>query len=173
MKQEEIIMKKIDPKALEQNVFSLIGDKWMLITAGTAEKCNTMTAAWGGLGVIWGTPAATCYIRPQRYTKEFVDREEYFTLAFFGEEYRKALQLCGSRSGRDVDKVKECGFTVKAAECGAPYFEEAELVLVCRKRFVQPLEAANMPQDVKEKWYPEKDYHIMYIGEIVEALVKD
>lgn len=166
-------MRKIDPKALDKNVFSAIGDQWMLITAGTVEQCNTMTASWGGLGVIWNAPSATCYIRPQRYTKEFVDREEYFTLAFFGEEHRKALALCGSKSGRDIDKVKECGFTVKAAECGAPYFEEAELVLVCRKRFVQPMDPANIPQDVKDRFYAEKDYHVMYIGEIVEVLVKD
>ena len=153
------MLKPIDPKAIDQNVFSLIGEKWMLITAGTAERCNTMTASWGGLGVIWGAPSATCYIRPQRYTKEFVDREEYFTLAFFGEEYRDALALCGSKSGREVDKVKECGFTVKTARCGAPYFEEAELVLVCRKRFVQPMDPARLPEDVKERWYPQKDYH--------------
>ena len=165
-------MKKIDVKDLKQNVFSLIGDQWMLITAGTAEKCNTMTASWGGLGVCGGTPAATCYIRPQRYTKEFVDREEYFTLSFFDESYRPQLSLCGSKSGRDVDKVKECGFTVKTAECGAPYFEEASLVLVCRKRFAQPMDPQRMPDDVKERWYPQKDYHTMYIGEIVEALTK-
>ena len=166
-------MRKIDPKTLDKNVFSAIGDQWMLITAGTASQCNTMTASWGGLGVIWGAPAATCYIRPQRYTKEFVDREDYFTLSFFGEEHRKALQLCGSKSGREVDKVKECGFTVRAAECGAPWFEEAELVLVCRKRFVQPMDPDNIPQDVKDRFYPEEDYHVMYIGEIVEVLVKE
>ena len=165
-------MRKIDPKTLDQNVFSLIGDQWMLITAGTPEHCNTMTASWGGLGVIWGAPSATCYIRPQRYTKEFVDREEYFTLTFFGEEYRKALQLCGSKSGRDVDKVKECGFTVQAAECGAPYFAEAELVLVCRKRFTQPMAEENIPQEIREKWYPQKDYHTLYIGEIIDVLAR-
>lgn len=166
-------MRKIDLKALDKNVFSAIADQWMLITAGTADRCNTMTASWGGLGVIWNIPSATCYIRPQRYTKEFVDREDYFTLSFFGEEHRKSLQLCGSRSGREIDKVKECGFTVKAAECGAPYFEEAELVLVCRKWFVQPMDPDNMPQEIKDKFYPQKDYHVMYIGEIVEVLVKD
>lgn len=165
-------MKKIDPKDVSQNVFSLIGDQWMLITAGTAEKCNTMTASWGGLGVIWGAPAATCYIRPQRYTKEFVDREEYFTLAFFGEEWRRQLTLCGTKSGREADKVKECGFTVKTADCGAPYFEEADLVLVCRKRFAQDMDPANIPEDVKEKWYSNRDYHTLYIGEIVEVLQK-
>lgn len=166
------MFQSVDPKSLDQNVFSLIGDQWMLITAGTAEACNTMTASWGGLGVIWGAPAATCYIRPQRYTKEFVDREEYFTLTFFPEEYRKALSLCGSKSGREMDKVKECGFTVKTASCGAPYFEEAELVLVCRKRFAQAMDPNNIPQEIKEKWYPQKDYHTMYIGEIVEVLKK-
>lgn len=166
------MFQSINPKDLKDNVFSLIGDKWMLITAGSAERCNTMTASWGGLGVIWGAPAATCYIRPQRYTKEFVDREECFTLSFFGEELRKQLSLCGSKSGRDVDKVKECGFTVQTARCGAPYFEEADLVLVCRKRFAQEMDPDNMAQDVKEKWYSNQDYHTMYIGEIVEILKK-
>ena len=80
---------RIDPKELNQNVFSMIGEQWMLVTAGTVERCNTMTASWGGLGVLWGAPAATIYLRPQRYTKEFVDREEYFTLAFFGEDIRR------------------------------------------------------------------------------------
>ena len=164
------MFKTVDPKELKDNVFSLIGDRWMLITAGTGEDLNTMTASWGGLGILWGSPVATCYIRPQRYTKEFVDREEYFTLTFFEEEYRQALALCGSKSGRQVDKVKECGFTVKTAPCGAPYFEEASLVLVCRKRFAQEMDPANIPEDVKASFYPAQDYHTMYIGEIVEVL---
>ena len=162
----------IDPKDLKENVFSLIGEQWMLITAGTAERCNTMTASWGGLGVIWGAPAATCYIRPQRYTKEFIDREECFTLSFFDKEYRPALSLCGAKSGRDIDKVKECGFTVRTAACGAPYFEEARLVLVCRKRFAQEMHASCIDPEIQEKHYPKRDYHTMYIGEIVEVLSK-
>ena len=167
------MFKKIAPKELKENPFSLIGDKWMLITAGTEERCNTMTASWGGLGVIWGAPAATCYIRPQRYTKEFIDQEEYFTLTFFGEEYRKALSLCGSKSGRDIDKVKECGFTVKTAECGAPYFEQAELVLVCRKLYADDLRPEKFTdQSLDGRWYPEHDYHRMYVGEVVQVLKK-
>ena len=166
------MLRNIDPKQITKNPFSMIGDQWMLITAGSGEKCNTMTASWGGVGVLWQAPVATCYVRPQRYTKQFLDTEEYFTLTFFGEEYRDALKLCGSKSGRDVDKVKECGFTVKAAECGAPYFEEAELVIVCRKRYVQDFDPAAIPDDVKEKQYPNRDYHTMYIGEIVEVLSK-
>ena len=162
---------KIDPKSLDLNAFSAIGEKWMLITAGTKEKCNTMTASWGALGVLWGAPMATVYIRPQRYTKQFVDENEYFTLSFFPEQYRQQLSLCGTKSGREVDKVKECGFTVAEGEGGAPYFEQAELVLVCRKRMAVPMDPAAMPEDVKEKWY-EGDYHTMYWGEIVEALVQ-
>ena len=168
------MLKPIDPKAIDQNVFSLIGEKWMLITAGTAERCNTMTASWGGLGVIWGAPAATCYIRPQRYTKEFVDREEYFTLAFFGEEHRKALALCGSKSGREVDKAAECGFTVAAGAGNAPYFEQAELVLVCRKLFRQAMdEDCFLDKSLIEKHYPGGDFHVTYVGEIVECLVRE
>lgn len=165
------MFKKVDPRSLSFNVFSAIGDQWMLITAGTPEKCNTMTASWGGMGVLWGTPTAIIYIRPQRYTKQFVDGSEYFTLSFFSEQYRKQLSLCGSKSGRDIDKVKECGFTVSAGEGNAPYFEEAELVLVCRKWMVMPMNPGAMPEDVKEKWY-NGDYHDIYWGEIVEALQK-
>lgn len=166
------MFEKIDPKALDQNVFSLIGDQWMLITAGKQDQCNTMTASWGGLGVLWGKPVATVYIRPQRYTLEFVEREDTFTLCFFGEQYRKALALCGSKSGRDVDKVKECGFTVATAE-GAPYFEEADLVLVCKKAYWQDMDPTHfLDGEIDSKWYPGKDYHRIFIGETVEVLRK-
>lgn len=165
------MFQKIDPKELKFNVFSAIGDQWMLITAGTVEHCNTMTASWGGLGILWGKPMAIAYIRPQRYTKQFVDESEYFTLTFFSENWRKQLALCGTKSGRDMDKVKECGFTVAAAEGGAPYFEEAELVLVCRKQMMMPMAPAAIPSEVKEKHY-DGDYHDIYWGEIVEVLVK-
>lgn len=165
------MFQKVDPKELKFNVFSAIGDQWMLITAGTVEHCNTMTASWGGLGILWGKPMAIAYIRPQRYTKQFVDESEYFTLTFFSENWRKQLALCGTKSGRDMDKVKECGFTVAAAEGGAPYFEEAELVLVCRKQMMMPMAPAAIPNEVKEKHY-DGDYHDIYWGEIVEVLVK-
>lgn len=85
------MLEKCDIKSVKGNVFSMIGDQWMLITAGTPERCNTMTASWGGLGVLWGANVATCYIRPQRYTYEFMEESEFFTLCFFGEAYRKAL----------------------------------------------------------------------------------
>ena len=165
-------MREIRPEELQKNPFQMIGKEWLLVTAEKDGKANTMTASWGGLGILWGSPIAIAYILPQRDTKEFVDREEYFTLSFFGPEYRPQLALCGSKSGRDVDKVAECGFTVATAAGDAPYFEEADMVLVCRKRMAQRMNPSYIPEDVREKWYPEGDYHTMYIGEIVEALVK-
>ena len=163
------MLQKIDPKSIDGNVFSLIGDQWMLITAGTAERCNTMTASWGGLGVLWGKNVATAYIRPQRYTYEFVEREDYFTLSFFGEAYRSQLALCGAKSGREVDKVKECGFTVETGAGGAPYFAQADLVLVCRKLYWQDLDPAHFLDGSIGDHYANHDYHRMYIGEIAEA----
>lgn len=164
---------KIDPREMDGNVFQRIGDQWMLITAGDKAACNTMTASWGGLGILWGEPVATAYVRPQRYTKEFMDREKYFSLSFYGEEYRKALGLCGTKSGRDIDKVKECGFTVEYAYGDTPYFTQAELVLVCEKLYADELKPEKFIDTTPaEKWYPEKDWHTFYIGKIVEVLKK-
>lgn len=164
------MFQKVDPKSLDNNVFSLLTDQWMLITAGTKENCNTMTASWGGLGVLWGKNIAMCVIRPQRYTMEFMEQGDYYTLAFFGEEQRGNLAFCGKESGRQVDKVEHCGFTLAEAECGAPYFEEAKLVLVCKKLYWQDLDPSHFTdQELDEKWYPGKDYHRMFIGEIVEV----
>lgn len=162
-----------DPRDLSGNVFSLIGDHWMLITAGTRTCCNTMTASWGGLGIMWGMPVAVCGIRPGRYTREFMESHDYYTLSFFPDQYRQELSLCGSKSGRDVDKIEACGFTVAEATEGAPYFEQARLVLVCRKLYRQDLDPdCFVDHDPDEKWYPGKDYHRMYTGEIVQVLEK-
>ena len=167
------MFKKIKPEEIGQNLFTLLNDQWMLVTAGTPEDCNTMTASWGGLGVLWRRDVAMCVVRPQRYTMEFLEREEYFTLSFFGDRCRKELALCGAKSGRDIDKVKECGFTVAAAAGNAPYFEEAQLVLVCRKLYWQDLEPGQFTDPaIPAECYPEKDFHRMYIGEIVEVLQK-
>ena len=92
--------KEIKPEELNFNPFTRIGSDWMLLTAGTEDKFNTMTASWGGAGVFWGKPAVTCYIRPQRYTKEFIDKEELFSVSFLKDGHRDALKLCGSVSGR-------------------------------------------------------------------------
>ena len=165
------MFRSVDAKELSLNPFAAVGDEWMLITAGTKENCNTMTASWGGLGVLWYKNVATIYIRPQRYTKKFVDEQEYFTLTFFGDDHRDALALCGSKSGRDMDKIAACGFTVAEAACGAPYFEEARLVLVCRKLYEDTLKPERFLDPACDAaCYPNRDHHTFYIAEIVEAL---
>ena len=167
------MLQKIDPKTLTVNPFTLIGDQWMLITAGTPEHCNTMTASWGGVGVMWAEPSATCYIRPQRYTKEFVDKEELFSVSFLKDGYRDALKLCGSVSGRDHDKIKEAGLTPVFID-GVPAFEEADTILICRKMYRTSMNPADfIDKDADSKFYPEKDYHDMYIAEIVKAVVAE
>ncbi len=150
------------------NPFETIGQKWLLISAGTEEKWNTMTASWGGLGVIWGKPSATCYIRRSRYTKEFVDNSEYFTLTVLQDGYRDALTRLGSNSGRDIDKMHGSGLTPVFID-GQPTFEEAKMVLICRKRCKSGISPEDMTEDILERWYSDHDYHTMYIGEIVTA----
>lgn len=131
-----------------------------------------MTASWGGVGVLWGKNVVTTYIRPQRYTKEFVDAQDVFTITFFGENYRKALALCGKVSGRDADKIKEAGLTPYFVD-GTTAFEEAEMVLVCRKLYADEIKSEKfIATENDERWYPEKDYHTMYIAEITKVLVK-
>jgi len=161
--------KEINAAELDFNPFQKIGSDWMLITAGTEEKFNTMTASWGGAGVLWGKNTVTCYIRPQRYTKEFVDANDTFTLSFFKPEYKDALTLCGRVSGRDCDKITQAGLTPCFLD-GTPSFKEASLVFVCRKLYKTEM----LPKDFlaienDAKWYPEHDYHTLYIAEILKA----
>ena len=150
------------------NPFEKIGKQWLLVSAGDESKWNTMTASWGGVGVIWGKPSATCYIRHSRYTKEFVDNNEYFTLTFLQDGNRDALNLLGSKSGRDIDKMHESGLTPVFVD-GQPTFAEAELVLVCRKRCCAEIPPESLEAETRERWYADQDYHAMYIGEIVAA----
>ncbi len=164
--------KEINAKELGENPFKLIGEDWALVTAGSKESFNTMTVSWGGVGIMWGKPCAFTFIRPQRYTFRFTENNDYYTMSFFDEKYRAALKLCGSKSGRDVDKVKETGLTPAFTENGAVYFEEAKLVLVCKKLYAQSLneESITDGESVK-KWY-DNDYHKMYISEITKVLIK-
>lgn len=165
--------KEVKAEELELNPFEKIGREWLLITAGDGEKSNTMTASWGAMGVMWGKNAVTVYIRPQRYTKEFVDREELFTISVLPESLRKALNYCGTVSGKGIDKIKEAGLTPYPVE-GTVGIQEADLIMVCRKMYHDVIKPECF--DVKEndeKWYPERDYHMMYIAEVVKVLVKE
>ena len=150
-------------------IFSQFDKKWALITAGNKDSFNTMTISWGGMGTIWNKPVVTAYVRTSRYTHEFIDREDYFTVSFFPEEYKKTLGVLGSKSGRDMDKMHDSGLTAKVLE-NSVTFEEAELTLVCKKLFKQELDPANMPEDVVNAFYSGDAPHDMYIGEVVEII---
>ena len=165
-------MKAIEPNLIKDNFIEIIGKEWMLVSAGDKDKFNMMTASWGGVGVLWNKDVATIYIRPQRYTKEFVDANDTFSLTFFDETYKKALSFCGSKSGRDYDKAKETGLTPNF-EYSAPTFEEGNLVFICKKIHAQTIDPACFLDADIEKNYPQKDYHTMYIGEILEAYVAE
>ena len=165
--------KEIDLKTLSFNPFEKIGSEWALVTAGNPEDgVNTMTVSWGGLGVVWGENVVTVYIRPQRYTKQFIDANPTFTLSFYGPEHKRALGVLGSKSGRDTDKIAEVGFTTVFLD-GTPAFEEANLVFVCRKLYADDIKPERLiDPSGDETWYPEHDYHTMYIAKIEKALVR-
>ena len=162
----------IAPETLSDNFFTRIGKDWSLVTAGTADAFNTMTASWGGVGVLWNKNVVFTFIRQSRYTLSFVNDNDYYTIAFFGSEYKKALSYCGTHSGRDVDKIKETGLT-PVFDKQAPYFEEADLVLVCRKMYRQTMNAESfLDTAAAERWYGDNDWHEVFVGEIVEVLQK-
>ena len=166
--------KEIPADRMPGNVIEMIGRQWMLVTAGSGEQCNTMTASWGGIGVIWGQPAATVYIRPQRYTREFVDAEPRLTLSFMGEEYRRALAYCGAHSGRTEEKIARAGLTVEYTPVGTPCIGGAEIVLECRKMYRDRFGPAEfLEKELIDAWYPEKDFHYLYICAIEKVYVRE
>ena len=162
----------IKPEELNDNIFKLIGLDWMLITAGNKNAFNTMTASWGSMGVLWHKQVCFIFVRPQRYTYEFIEKNEFFTLSFFTEKYRKALNLCGSKSGRDIDKVAETGLTPEVSKNGSIYFSEARLIVECKKLYFQDIKPENFIDPQIEKNYKSNDYHRMYIGEIISCIMK-
>ncbi len=164
---------RIAPTEITDNMFKAIGKDWMLVAAGDREKMNMLTASWGGAGILWGKPVTFCFIRPTRYTLGFMERGGYYTLSFFEEGYREALNLCGTKSGRDIDKVEATGLTPVYAPCGVPYFQEARLVLVCRKLYEDELKhECFLDQELDDSVYPQRDYHKVFVGEIIEVLKK-
>lgn len=168
------MFKEIKPTELTDNAFDLIGAQWLLITAAKEDgSCNTMTASWGGLGVMWGKDVAYIVIRPQRYTKEFVDASSTLSLSVLPKGSMKEYAYLGRVSGRDEDKIAACGLTV-AHDGETPYFEDSRLVLICEKLFAQPFTAdAFTNKELLEQWYPEHDLHTMYICEIKKVLIKE
>ena len=174
------MFEEVDISSIVINPPAEFGKKWMLLTAGNKDKgYNTMTIAWGHMGAIWDMhrhvnplPTLVCYVRPQRYTKKLIDSERMFSLSSLSEGYKKTLLYLGSHSGRDGDKISATGLTPTFSD-GTTYFAEAETVYICRKIYQAPIkEEYFIDHEIVDFNYPAKDFHDMYIGEIVKVLKK-
>ncbi len=165
--------REVAVKTVNLNPFQMIGGDWMLLAAEKAGKVNAMTASWGGMGTMWDKPVAFAVIRPQRYTKEFVDGSAVFSLNFLDpHQYRQQQNYMGTVSGRDEDKIAHCGFSV-LHDSDAPYFGESRFVLVCRKLFAQPYDpSCFIDKTIEGKCYPSGDFHTLYIAEVIKALTR-
>ncbi len=166
------MLKEINISDLSFNPFDKIGKDWYLVTAGDISDFNMMTASWGALGIFWGEPVVNCYIRPQRYTHEFIEKNNLFTVSFFDSEYKNALNFCGTHSGRDVDKVSETHLTPIALD-GTTAFEEASVVFICQKLYSYVIDPKKFTDaSIDSKWYSNKDYHECYYAKILKVYSK-
>ena len=156
---------------VKENLVKLIADDWALVSAGDKDKWNTMTISWGGVGELWGKDVVFAFIRPQRYTKEFMDKSDYFTVSFFDDQFKDALKICGTKSGRDCDKIGMAGLTPEY-DGEAVFPSQARLVVKCRKIAVQKMDNTGFLDETIESNYKAGDYHFIYIGEIEKILEK-
>ncbi|MDR4987954.1 MAG: flavin reductase [Bacteroidales bacterium] len=168
----EKLFKRINPEDVSENMFRLIGKEWMLITAGKPLAYNMMTASWGAAGVLWRKPVVIIFVRPQRHTYEFLENHPMFTVSFFPEDRKEILNLCGTTSGRDLDKMNIDGLTPLETPSGAVGFEEAKMTLECRKIYYDDINPDFFQVFELETIYPSKDYHRFYIGQIMQVWEK-
>ena len=168
------MFKEIAFTDVKENVVDLLKNQWALVTAGDKNGFNPMTVSWGAVGELWAQDMATIYIRPQRYTVKYLEEQDYFTISVYPPELKKQIHgVCGSKSGRDINKTDACGLTPNFDEA-APYFEEAKLVLVCKKMAKSKFDPKEFIDDtVEDKWYPEKDFHYIYFAEIEKVLISE
>ena len=150
-------------------IFSQFNDKWALLCAGTKDYFNAMTISWGGMGTLWSRDVVTVYVKPVRYTWQYMEKNDYFTVSFYPEKYRHDLSIMGSKSGRDCDKVALTALTPKALANGVT-FEQAEATIVCRKIYWQDLDRGAMPPEVAATYYKTEEPHRMYVGEVVDII---
>ncbi len=165
-------MREIEINELSLEAVDLWMNQWLLLTAGSDDDCNMMTVAWGSIGCMWSKPFAQVVVRPQRHTYGYIERSDSFTLCAFPEQYRKDLQIMGTTSGRDGDKVARTNLTLRrSTRVPAPGYNEASLILECRKIYCQDMDPSGFVDPSIQNNYPGNDYHRIYFGEIVAAFV--
>ena len=166
----EYKFRTVSAESRTENPFHLFDHDWMLVTAGTLESYNALTASWGGMGILWEKEVMLCVVRPVRHTFDFMERHDLFTLAAFEERYRPALRTFGRKSGRDLDKAKDTGMTPVKGINGGIYFQQARLVYECRKMYWTDFDPGKFLDQKMHKFYPNRDYHRMYVGEILSVM---
>lgn len=162
--------RQISADKIPGNIVKLLNN-WTLITSGTAEKTNVMTASWGGLGVFWEKPVAFCFLNPSRYSVQTMDQGETYTISFYTEAYKDAMLYCGNNSGRNTDKIKGSGLTPIKTPSGATAFAEAWMIFECKKIIAQQISPDAVKTQVPAEW-SKNGYHKMYVGEILNVWVK-
>jgi len=167
-------MQEINPEELALKAVDLWKNQWLLLTAGTMENCNMMTVAWGSIGCMWNRPFVQIVVRPQRYTLQFIENSDSFTLCGFPGKYRDNLRHLGSVSGRNTDKLADTSLTLKpSVSVASPSYHQASLILECRKMYSQNMDPAGFITDFPKRVYPDKDYHRIYFGEILKAFTQN
>ena len=172
--QEENGFKKFNVKEdFTENGFQWFNDA-ELLAAGDSVKSNAMTIGWGSIGTLWGRSALTVFVAEKRYTKEFMDKAQYFTVMAFEVKDSKILSYMGSKSGRDGDKAKALGLHTAYTANGTPYYTEASMVIECKIMYSAPFDPQNFKSDVPKRMYANfpAGIHTMYIGEVVNAWKK-
>ncbi len=163
-------LQAVDPKEFAPSLLPAFGRENALLAAGDKSGCNAMTIGWCQAGRLWNLPVCTVYVRPERYTYQFMEKNAMFTVSVLPESAREAMAVFGTKSGRDLDKIKACGLTVRYGAGDAPFFEEAEKVLVCRTLFVQDMAPECVRDDRILAYYGAKGgWHRIYTGEVLEA----
>ena len=162
-------MKEIDIYQYHENVFKNVGKDYALLTSGTIDHFNTMTVGWATFGVVWGKNVVQCFVRPSRFTYQFMEKNEYFTLSFYDSTYKTQLAYLGSHSGKNEDKVKLVGFSPITIDDSIT-FQEARITFLCKKIYYQNLDDTKITNQIKDRYYPRGDFHRFYIGEIIKVV---
>lgn len=158
-------------KDLNVDIFKLFNESWALVTAGDLSSHNSMTISWGSLGTIWNKPIATIYIKPCRYTHDYIEKNDYFVVSFFDEKYKYSLSIMGTKSGRDINKDNEAKLTPYEYK-GVTLYKEAKVSLLCKKIYQNDLDIASIPTEAINRHYQTEAPHTMYIGEVTEIINK-
>lgn len=157
-------------KEFNVSAFDCFDKGWAVLSAGNMDDYNCMTISWGSLGTLWRRPVVTVYVRPSRYTWEYMEKNEFFTVSFFDGRCREDLTTLGTLSGREGDKVSKTSLTPEPVFTAGVTFKEAGRSLICRTIYRQELDRDSMCKEILEGFNIMEEPHYMYIGEVMDII---